>query len=96
MIPRLSDGHAVEFADALVEDPDGDDVHGATREVLRLVPTTWNPAAASASVAALPMPEDAPVTSATGRAAAIMAPRLWDYDRTIMSSREQGLPKIKL
>ena len=44
---------------------------GVTREVLRLVPITWKPAAASASAAALPMPEDAPVTSATGRVAVI-------------------------
>jgi hypothetical protein len=50
---------------------------GVTREVLRLVPITWKPAAASASAAALPMPEDAPVTSATGRVAVIRNSR--DY-----------------
>ena len=44
---------------------------GVTREVLRLVPITWKPDAASASAAAVPMPEDAPVTSATGRVAVI-------------------------
>src|SRR6185312_9585861 len=44
---------------------------GATREVWRLVPITRKPASASASVAALPMPDDAPVTSATGRGAVI-------------------------
>jgi hypothetical protein len=37
-----------------------------TREVSRLVPITWKPASASAVAAASPMPEDAPVTSATG------------------------------
>ena len=42
---------------------------GVTREVLRLVPATWKPAAASASAAASPMPEDTPVTSAAGRVA---------------------------
>ena len=43
-----------------------------SREVLRLVPTTSKPAPTRASAAALPMPEDAPVTSATGRVAVIM------------------------
>ena len=45
---------------------------GVTREVSRLVPTTWKPGAASASAAACPMPEEAPVTSATGRVAVIL------------------------
>ncbi|HYX60302.1 MAG TPA: hypothetical protein VE888_15020 [Streptosporangiaceae bacterium] len=39
---------------------------GVTREASRLVPATWKPTPASASVAACPMPEEAPVTSATG------------------------------
>jgi hypothetical protein len=50
---------------------------GVTREVLRLVPVTWKPAAASASAAALPMPEDAAVTSATGRVAVIRDSRYY-------------------
>src|SRR5207248_5924168 len=37
-------------------------------EAFRLVPTTSKPASTSASAAASPIPEDAPVTSATGRA----------------------------
>ena len=40
---------------------------GVTREVLRPVPTTSKPAATNARAVSLPMPEDAPVTSATGR-----------------------------
>jgi hypothetical protein len=39
--------------------------------VLRLVPTTWNPASIKARAANLPRPELAPVTSATGREVAI-------------------------
>jgi hypothetical protein len=48
---------------------------GVTPEAFRLVPITSKPAAASASAAALPMPEDAPVTSATGWVAVIMDSR---------------------
>ena len=44
---------------------------GFSREVLRLVPITWNPAPTRASEAAFPIPEDAPVTSATGRVVVI-------------------------
>ena len=40
--------------------------------MLRLVPITSKPASTSASAAAFPMPEDAPVTSATGRVVVIM------------------------
>ena len=43
-----------------------------TLEVFRLVPTTSKPASTSASAAAFPIPEDAPVTSATGRFVDIM------------------------
>jgi hypothetical protein len=39
---------------------------GATFEALRLVPTTTNPFSTSAAAVAAPMPEDAPVTRATG------------------------------
>src|SRR5437588_6978084 len=43
-------------------------------DAVRLVPTTSKPASTSASEAAFPMPEDAPVTSATGLAAVIVVP----------------------
>lgn len=43
-----------------------------TREASRLVPTTSKPALTRASTASFPMPEDAPVTRATGRAVVIM------------------------
>ena len=45
---------------------------GVTLAVFRLVPATSKPASASARAAALPIPEDAPVTSATGRFVVIM------------------------
>jgi hypothetical protein len=47
---------------------------GVTREVSGLVPTTPNPAATSASAVSYPMPDDAPVTSATGRSVVNMTP----------------------
>ena len=46
---------------------------GVAREASRLVPMTSKPAATSASAVALPMPEDAPVTRATGCVAFIRA-----------------------
>src|SRR6266568_3074902 len=45
---------------------------GVTFAAFRLVPTTSKPASASARAAALPIPEDAPVTRATGRFVVIM------------------------
>src|SRR5215217_8237952 len=42
-------------------------------DACRLVPTTSKPASTNARAAACPMPEDAPVTSATGRVVVIMA-----------------------
>ena len=58
---------------------------GATPDVFRLVPTTSNPATTRAAAAALPMPEDAPVTSATGLAAVVIVDslRLLDDGRNI-------------
>jgi hypothetical protein len=44
---------------------------GVTFAALRLVPTTSKPASTSAMEVALPMPEEAPVTRATGRVVVI-------------------------
>ena len=57
---------------------------GVTLEAFRLVPTTSKPASTSASAAAFPIPEDAPVTSATGRAVVIMTHAL-NYDHNIIA-----------
>src|SRR5206468_5610437 len=60
---------------------------GVAREASRLVPTTSKPAATSAAAVALPMPDDAPVTRATGCVAfiicllGILSCRTWDSDR---------------
>jgi hypothetical protein len=62
--------------------------------VLRPVPITWKPAAAKAIAAALPMPEEAPVTSATCGVAVIMSSgsfRLRSYDNTLAWLQEQEL-----
>ena len=56
---------------------------GVTREVSRLVPTTSKPASTSASAASFPMPEDAPVTSATGRFVVIMHSRTRLRNRSV-------------
>ena len=53
--------------------------------MFRLVPTTSKPASTSASAAAFPIPEDAPVTSATGRFVDIMTPLVLNYDHNIIS-----------
>ena len=66
---------------------------GVTREVLRLVPVTWKPAAASASAAASPMPEDAPVTSAAGRVAVIRDS--WYYQITFVILYDENPPGSK-
>src|SRR5437667_180723 len=59
----------------------------ATPDAFRLVPTTSKPASTSASDAAFPIPEDAPVTSATGLAVFIATPFLiLDYDHNIMAA----------
>src|SRR5947209_10303985 len=56
-----------------------------TSDEFRLVPTTSKPASTSASEAALPMPADAPVTSATGLVFVIFAPPcLLYYDHNII------------
>ena len=56
-----------------------------TREAVRLVPTTLKPRSTNASAAALPIPEEAPVTSATG-CVVIVAPRL-SYDHNLTFDR---------
>src|SRR4051794_21359552 len=58
---------------------------GATREVSRPVPATSKPAATSASAVCLPMPEEAPVTRATGRFVVIMHSRTHLGNRLVSS-----------
>src|SRR3954452_4193733 len=70
---------------------------GVLPDTFRLVPTTSNPASARASAVALPRPEDAPVTSATGRFDVITDSLgfelrsyvLRSYDHTVLVGRWQ-------
>ena len=67
-VDDVPDGRADGSVARDIEVDEPDPSSGAMPDVFRLVPITSKPAWASATAAALPMPEDAPVTSATGLA----------------------------